>query len=165
MGVFTTTPRTAVIGGLDTAADYNTYEKGLADAFGAMSSWTPTWTAATTNPVLGNGTFAAGYTQVGKTVLFRIRLTMGSTTTYGSGVWRFSFPVPPIALFSGASDAIGYSSCYDTSGAARRLRFVYPGATTYMVVADQDGAAISSTVPWTWASGDTLSISGWYEAA
>lgn len=165
MGTWTTSPRTAVVGGKITAANYNAYERDFASAFGAMSSYTPTWTAATTDPVIGNGTLSGWYTQVQKMVWFRIRLTMGSTTTYGSGRWYFSTPAAAVSLFSGASESPGNALLYDSSLAARYVRTAYFNGTTTMGLIADDGTGVSSTAPFTWATGDTLSIAGWFEAA
>jgi hypothetical protein len=59
----------------------------------AWTTYTPVWTAGTTNPVLGNGTIVGRYKQRGKTIDVRILLTLGSTTTVGSGVYFLSLPV------------------------------------------------------------------------
>ena len=80
---------------VDTSA--NTSKKisygNLIDAnAGTWQSYTVSWTAATTNPSIGNGTLSGRYTQIGKTVIGSISLTMGSTTTYGTGAWSFSLP-------------------------------------------------------------------------
>jgi hypothetical protein len=65
---------------------------------GSWYSYTPTWTGATTNPVINNGTLAGFYTQVGKTVKARIEVAAGSSTTYGSGLYSWALPVPALAL-------------------------------------------------------------------
>jgi hypothetical protein len=55
-------------------------------------SYTPTWTAATTNPVLGNGTIKGNFARIGTKITVQIDLAIGSTTTLGSGEWYFSLP-------------------------------------------------------------------------
>lgn len=57
--------------------------------------YTPLWTAASSNPSLGNGSLN-GYYSVGsnKTVRVKTALIYGSTTTNGSGVFYFSLPTP-----------------------------------------------------------------------
>ena len=67
--------------------------KTLNDAIegsGAWTSYTPAWTGAGSNPSLGDGTIQAAYKRIGSTVHFRIWVTCGSTTTYGSGAWSFA---------------------------------------------------------------------------
>jgi hypothetical protein len=165
VGTFTTAARTVSVGSVNTATGNNTYERDFIEAFGAMDSYTPSWTASSSNPSLGNGTLLGAYTQVGKSVWFRVLLTTGSTTTYGSGAWRFSLPVTATGVLSGAGGDVGGAACYDDSGALRRFRHVYLAATTYVSLADDDGTLVAATVPFTWATGDTLSIHGWFEAA
>lgn len=58
----------------------------------AWTSYTPTWTGATTNPVIGNGTLAGFYQRRGDWLQVAIEVTFGSTTTYGSGLWYFALP-------------------------------------------------------------------------
>lgn len=95
-------PRTWVVGEVVTAALLNTEVRDQFNSlFGAWTAYTPTWTAATTNPVLGNGTLVGRYMKIGRVVVAHINLTTGSTTTYGSGNYTFSLPVQ--AANAGAS--------------------------------------------------------------
>lgn len=99
----TFTPRTWVVGEVVTATLLNTEIRDqLNSMFGAWTSYTPAWTAVTTNPVLGNGTLTGAYMKVGRTCTVMITLTMGSTTTYGSGFWRISLPFQAAATSPGA---------------------------------------------------------------
>ena len=77
------------------SSNYQTANKKYVDdSVSVWTAYTPTWTAATTNPSIGNGTLAGRYTQIGKTCVLVIGLTAGSTTTYGSGNWSFSCQRP-----------------------------------------------------------------------
>lgn len=59
----------------------------------SWTAYTPTWTAATTAPSVGNGSLVAAYRYIGdKTIAVRIFLTVGSTTSGGAGAWGFSLP-------------------------------------------------------------------------
>lgn len=60
---------------------------------GAWTAYTPVWTGATTNPVIGNGTLSGQYLQMGKVVHVVIEAIFGTTTTFGSGQWIVSLPV------------------------------------------------------------------------
>lgn len=63
---------------------------GVSGMFGAWSSWTPTMGGAYT---IGNGTITyAKYIQIGKTVHFRFKTTVGSTTAVGASI-TMSLPV------------------------------------------------------------------------
>jgi hypothetical protein len=58
-------------------------------------SFTTTWSSTSgTAPAIGNGTLTADYEVRGKVAHINIKLTAGSTTTFGNaGTWRFSLPV------------------------------------------------------------------------
>jgi len=133
----------------------------------AWTSYTPSWTAVTTNPVINNGTITGKYKQIGKTVFFSVFVTMGSTTTYGTGEWRISLPVTAasakgvvvnlLALDSGAAWYHGLA-----------LSAWINSTTTIALVQSEGGSAISgftSTNPMTWATNDEFFITGIYEAA
>lgn len=96
-------PRTWVVGEVVTAALLNQEIRDqITSMLDTWTSYTPTWTAATTNPSLGNGTIVGRYIKIGRTCTAVIKLTMGSTTTYGSGLYRFGIP------FTSASASIDY---------------------------------------------------------
>lgn len=123
----------------------------------AWSGYTPTWTASTTNPTLGNGTLNGKYKQIGKTVMVRVTFIVGSTTTFGAGAWHFALPTQAAAQHPGC----GYA--YDVSaGLYKPLSCYTPGSAITVV---SDGGIVASTVPWTWASGDQLFLSVVYETS
>lgn len=128
----------------------------------AWTNYTPTWTATTTAPVLGNGTLNGRYTKIGKTIVGDILLAMGSTTTYGSGGWSLSLP------FSCASSSIRYGGSWavvdaGTTNYAGSLFIVAGSSTVGFFVRDAGPNFFSNTLPHTWASGDTLYLSFAYE--
>lgn len=57
------------------------------------TSYSPVWSATTSDPTMGNGTITGHYQELGLTVNIRVVITVGSTTTVGSGVYRFSIPI------------------------------------------------------------------------
>lgn len=127
---------------------------------GAWASYSPTWTAVTTNPTLGNGTISAAYMQIGKTVHFRVKVTFGTTTTLGSGAYGLT---PPVTA-AGAVDVDGWV-VVRTSGGARTVGICYQQSTTetrgIMVTTD----TVLSDATRAWANGDSFSFAGTYEAA
>lgn len=131
----------------------------------AWLTFSPAWTATGTNPVIGNGSIVGRYIQLGKTVFLRASITMGSTTTYGSGQYILSLPVTAAAGSIQLADAF-YFNGTNYRGYAR----MPAGATTLSLFAPNTtaGAAdrvVSSTVPFTFASTNSISVSGCYEAA
>jgi len=70
----------------------------------AWQSYTPAWTASTTNPTLGNGTLVGRYCLLpNRTCIATIRLVIGSTTNIGSGTYLFTVP------FLSANDLVEYT--------------------------------------------------------
>lgn len=140
---------------------------GVAGMFGAFSSWTPTLT----NMTLGNGTLACTYIQVGKTVFFKFKFTLGSTSAMGTDP-QFSLPVTAIAA---DTETIIGRAVYRDAGTERYVGDVYLNATTtakfYLNGADAtwtrttNATSIDSTRPMTWTTSDIISGQGFYEAA
>jgi len=62
--------------------------------FGAFAPYTPTLTAATTNPTLGTGSTRWGnYAQIGKVVVAHFGIVFGSGGSAGTGNYAISAPV------------------------------------------------------------------------
>ncbi len=141
--------------------DIEIYDRWVAH-YGAWTSYTPTWTAATTNPSLGNGTLVGAYKAIGKTVHFRLRMVAGSTTTFGSGLWAFTLP-------SGYSVASAQAAGAIIVNAAATAR--YPGGA-YLTVSGGvnrvvcDGSSgLNATQPFTWNTSCQVVVGGVYEAS
>lgn len=161
-----TSPRTWAVNDVVTASLLNVHLRDNFKAIGdAWGSYTPSWTGSTTNPVLGNGTIAGAYAQAGKLVFYKVTLTTGSTSTYGSGAWLFSLPVTASSFSVTAAGSTGFATLYDSSGTTRYFRMAYQNSTTTVAMADMSATLVTATVPFTWATGDSLSIQGFYEAA
>jgi hypothetical protein len=145
-----------VAGDVLTAAELN--------GIGESTAYTPTFT----NITVGNGTVAFKFVQVQKLVLVQGTLTFGSTTSIsgqphmtlpvtsasyaastGWGLARF-FDSPSVALF-------GLTQFFDTSNAGIRIYSVTGSSIT--------NGVINATTPWTWTTGDTISVQFVYEAA
>jgi len=56
------------------------------------SSFTPTWSSTGTQPVLGDGTIVGNYSRQGNLVTVYAQITAGTTTTFGTGIYRISLP-------------------------------------------------------------------------
>jgi len=158
------TPRTWVAGETVTAAFMNTE---IRDAFtGVQAAWTaytPTWTASV-NPVLGNGTLVGAHLRLGKFDQFRIQLTMGSTTSFGTGSWLFAIPAATHAAYTGFMH-VGNGAAVDVSASALSgLTAVWNTSTTLFGLTAA-GTAPATGVPWAWAVGDKISFSCTLELA
>lgn len=117
-------------------------------------SYNPTWTAATANPSLGNGSLNGSYTRVGRMVTLSFRLIVGSTTTFGTGVWRFSIP-----FAAHTRSYIGQAYVLDsgTTLLTGILRINEGGSEQYCQLLTHNSANFASaTVPITFATGDEV---------
>jgi hypothetical protein len=126
------------------------------------------WTAFTptlNNWTLGNGTCVGEYQQIGKTVILFFKFTFGSTSSLGA--------FPNFVLPLNAANTLGQSfwcnlqdaGTIDMAGQVYvSTTNVYPGAInssgTYISI-----SAISTTVPFTWTTNDTVTVQITYEAA
>jgi len=128
---------------------------GLADAW---TPFTPTWTSSGAAVSLGNGTITGKYQQVGKWVEYRGLLTMGSTTTYGTGVYRVTAPVTPVGI-----ELVGVAQLLD-SGTQDKAASCYFSTTALLNLVSSAGA-VGPTTPHTWATADLIRWHISYEAA
>ena len=149
-----------------------------AAADGAWTTYTPGWTG-TTNPSLGNGSLVGRYTRIGRTIIGGVVLTIGSTTTGGSGSWSWDLP------FLGAPGITLVCVCEFLRSGANRFDghgVVSPNATQiglYMPVIASSASQVvrmgatasplspssSPTYANSWSSGDQLRMTFQYEAA
>ena len=120
---------------------------------GNPTSYTPTWSADSVNPAIGNGTLTGSYQRIGNIVNYVIALTTGTTTTYGTGAWFFSLPFAPIVSGSTGTATINLISMGQTTPT------IASNSNIYVLTSS---GKVSSTVPITWNSGETLYISGSY---
>ncbi|WP_060952388.1 hypothetical protein [Streptomyces hygroscopicus] len=161
-------PRTWVVGETVTAAIMNQEIRDqFSSMFAAWTTYTPTWTAANTNPSLGNGTLIGRYLKVGLTCTAHINLTMGSSTTYGSGNYSWALPFP-----SANTGCTYIGHAHLLSGSTRWMgQFVIsPASTTaspfFPANATTTTAAfMQATVPTVLAATHQLRITVTYETA
>ncbi len=132
----------------------------------AWSSYNVTWT----NLTEGNGTEIAYYKQIGSIVFFRIQFTLGSTSSV-TGAISFSLPLTAIIPNPSTLLRIGFGSCDDVSGFTYNCDVTLASTSTALISVQSTASAnvrlssISSTVPMTWTTGDSINISGFYEVA
>lgn len=156
MGVFTGTVPTILAGYTPLGSDWTTITDELSAIATAPTSYTPTWSANGTAVSLGNGTISGAYRQIGKWVDYRLILTMGGTTTFGTGFYLFTLPVTASHLLNLGSAKFLDAGTQDRNGTA------YLFDTTHVVATSNAGAA-GQLVPHTWAVNDTFMIQILYE--
>lgn len=131
----------------------------------AWTAYTPTWTASV-NPAIGNGTLTGAYRKIGKTLDVRIRMTAGSTTTFGTGDWRFALPAGVAAVGATGLWQVCPAYAQDAStsnyiGAAR----IDGAGTTFFISSSAVAANWSAAAPFSWGNADFLTITGTIEVA
>lgn len=141
---------------------------GAGQPGGAWTSWTPSWTNVTT----GNGTLSyAKYTQVGKTIHFRLKFILGTTSSVG-GVITFSAPATINSDYAATDWINSVTMFYDANVTTPYQGNAYTPSTTTIALRalHTDGTrgnneATSNTNPFTWTTSDVIYCSGTYEAA
>jgi hypothetical protein len=131
-------------------------------AAGVWTAYTPEWTSSGTQPALVNGTLTGRYLVVHhQLVKAQIRLVMGGSTTFGTGVYFFSLPFPASTDSAASFNAAGTAWALDTgtkeSGGVCKLE---SGGTTFRISAAPAASGASDnwgqTGPFTWATTDVL---------
>lgn len=141
-----------------------TVNGSLAAFTGAFTSYTPTWTASTTNPVIGNGTIVGWYLQIGKVCFCYGMLTAGSTTTYGSGNYSVSLP---LASNANATN-IPIGSAWARSASDYQGFLLRSGASAFSIrgfLGPNSSSLWNPAAPFTFASGNWMSWFAVYEVA
>lgn len=131
----------------------------------AWTAYTPGWTASGTAPAIGDGTLRGAYLLDGKVLRGRFELIVGTTTTFGTGEWRFGLPgaflakngfaqtAPVSALDRGTAMWAGVAIIGDRDAD-------YTDLYDKFVITNPGGsAAWGATVPMTWASRDRFACS------
>lgn len=165
------TPKTWTAGSPLLASELN---GDVRDPFVNLQDQWLAWTPILGGLGLANGTAVARYTRRGKTVTFRLMVTFGSSTA-ATGPFTFSLPVAiRTADYAAGVDVIGSSLYVDSASAATRtvgIAYVSStGSSLAGLLVDRLGgtyatsAVVNQTTPWTWATGDSFSVTGTYEA-
>lgn len=163
MGVFTGTVPQFVAFARGRAPSFQTLADIATAETAAWTVWTPTLTSLT----LGSGTVTARYRQVGKTVDYRFKFTLGAGSAVASGP-RFTLPVQQAAYLAATIDPFGRGTLGDASTNSYACEVRISSGTTVEIVGIGTAGihtAVTSTVPFTWGTGDTISVAGSYEAA
>ncbi|MGH3584714.1 MAG: hypothetical protein ACRDQ0_00160 [Pseudonocardia sp.] len=151
---------------ISSAGDWTTPGRTATTAVRGWTSYTPTWTAGTTNPTIGNAVRTGRYQRFEKTCHIAIRLVPGSTTGFGSGAYLFGLPFPSandVAEYVGSARLTAGSTyigqCFAGANATE-LNVTFPATATPATAANMTQAA-----PATFASGHILRLSLTYQTA
>lgn len=156
---------TAVVDNVDYILDHHindVYAEIIAIETQLLSNvaWTPTLTGIT----VGNGTVVARWQKTGKEIHFQITITLGSTSLITGEIY-FVLPVWALqqtVLIGGLYDANTYTRYLAMCMLENNLCYVRVtnASATYVTQTN-----LSATIPFTWATGDAIHISGTYESA
>ena len=140
------------------AADMQSLAAAIDATLGnAWTAYTPAWTGTGSNPVIGNGTINGRFKRLGKWGIATGMIVMGTTTTFGTGNYRFGLPPgwsfensAPIVLCRGtgfvndAAPVVGYPCTVQ-----------YSSATTF-AMRTNNTADLTPTVPITFTTSDVI---------
>jgi hypothetical protein len=133
------------------------------------SSYTPTLTAATTNPTAGTSAVtSARYTLFGgKWCTVRGTIRFGTSgVSAGSGQYLISLPVATATTLGAGVDAVGAGLVFDSSSTnVVQAIFYVAGSGSSNMAGFANGAQITNAAPWVWAASDYLSFTLTYETA
>ncbi|MCX4540504.1 hypothetical protein [Streptomyces sp. NBC_01565] len=133
---------------------------------GFWASYTPTWSSTGTAPVLNNGTLTGRWARCGNVIFYMIKLTIGSTTSLGTGNYTFTLPVAVGSVTDFIGDAFAGDNSVGSAGYSVGRAFLGAGGLVGAYFGNTVGAsALTNANPMTWANGDRLWLSGFYEAA
>jgi len=126
----------------------------------AGTSYTPTWTSTGAAPSLGNGTLDGEFFRYGRLIFFQIQLVWGSTTTGGTGDWRFALPATAGGL-SGVGFPVPSLTIMNNSGTRFVGVNIVSTTTSELRVLERVTLAdVSATAPFTWGNADFLQAAG-----
>lgn len=135
--------------------------KGTLTGADAWISAAPTWGCLAGTPTIGNGTLVGHYRREGKTVMFSILLTVGSTTTFGTAGNAWTFTIPGGGTASGPSMMAAWM--FDGATNYPLIAKIDAAATTIRMWRADTGAELLNNAPATLTSGDYVSLNGTLE--
>lgn len=162
MSTWTGTLLSLLTGNKITGSKLATWHDILAALTDQWSTYVPVWASSGTAVSLGNGTITGSYQQTGKRVSGRITLTMGSTTTFGTGNYSVTLPV---AMAGATWDSFASLTVRDASATVTYSYGAFATSTTTASGGSNADVRWGPTNPITFAVGDVVTISFEYEAA
>lgn len=123
---------------------------------GRARAYSPTWKGSVSDPAIGDGTLIGWFCDVAGLLVVSVQLTVGASTSTGSGEWRFGLPKPASAgpAWIGAALALDANTNTRAVGAAR----IDSGGSYCTVETHGVTSKVAATSPWTWAVSDQLWI-------
>lgn len=137
--------------------------KMVSYGMGGFKIYTSTWTAAVGTPAIGDGTLTGRYSVVGRSVTVSLILTVGSTTTFGTGAWQFTLPM---AAEDQNTGQVGNAMITDAgTGLFRYTPIMIDFTHIALHAGDGTNNYAGSALPMTWAAGDYFVTSFTYSSS
>ena len=123
-------------------------------ALGGATSFTPTWNSTGTAPAYGNATVNGVWQEIGDWMRVIFDITMGATSTYGTGTYSWTIPNSRSAAFTqmcGTGRALHNNLAINNT-------IMSPLASGTAITFELQGTAsiAGQTLPFTWATSDVL---------
>lgn len=153
-------------GNLQASPGDHTHDGITSKSLTTYIAYTPEWTATTTNPVVNNGSLTGRYFLLGDVVFYDIFLTIGGTTTLGSGAYRFTLPFTPAATYAAYSQ-LGVASIMQLAASTTYTYFAKNIAVSdnKVQLSSNTASAQTNTSPFTMSSTGGIHITGSYQKA
>lgn len=128
---------------------------------GVTKSYTPTVSTSVGSITVGDGSVSGTYQRTGTSVNFNANFVVGSTTSFsgGGGTFRITLPITPLSI------AVQVNATIFLTDVSAPAFYVGTGiiedgvAYVYFV---REGGAVTTGAPFTFATGDTIAVSGTY---
>ena len=137
-------------------------------AQGAWQNYSPTVKFGTNAVSIGNGSITGKYAQIDNTTLFRVVIAIGSSTTFPTS-GNLSVSLPNTAVGGGLQGHFGEVLLVDSSASALYPNNLAVLNTSTEIVVYRSGSpspgTLTNTLPVTLASGDSITLTGFYENA
>lgn len=131
----------------------------------AWTSYTPTWGSSGTAPALGNGTISGRYQKFAKTVIASWQMTIGSTSTVGTGTYTWTLPVAASTAL-GSFQMLGNGWFFDSSASVFTTGVVtLNGSDLARVVYTGTNTIFGAAAPAVPASSDQYQFVAAYQAS
>lgn len=143
-----------VMNNLFAAGAVTTNSGNIADAILDQTnvSYTPVWSSSGTQPVLGNGSISGSYDRNGADIHAYGQLIIGSTTTFGTGVYQFGLPFTNVGgTHIGTALILDSGTLYYTG-----VALTDSGQNYVEITINATNAQVQQGVPITFAAGDVI---------
>lgn len=128
-----------------------------------VQTYSPVWASTGTQPAIGDGTLSGIFFRVGRLIWFGVTMIIGTTTTFGTGVYTWTMPVTSIAMTTSRPTFAAFAQ--QSTGVPFACIARASNTTTFRGIHAKADAFVGATVPFTWATaGDFFIASGFYVA-